>query len=173
MTVFSTPCLIGIGVSHSAYVMRSACSAKLSAMVRILCKVLTVAINILIWDEHGSTAELTFLALGLMAGAFYEQAPLREEVQDDVGGSKTISLAKNLVVKNPPVTRIHWLRAFQSCCRASTNLPRIILLTQLYVREWFNGNIPCRSLMSVLMHRNPLSLRSDPFLAAGNASQSS
>lgn len=41
-------CLIGIGVSHSAYVMRSACSATLSAIVGILCKVFTVLINIVI-----------------------------------------------------------------------------------------------------------------------------
>jgi solute carrier family 35 len=73
-----TSCLIGIGVSHSAYVMRSACSATLSAVVGILCKVLTVLINICLWDKHASAVELTFLALGLIAGAFYEQAPLRE-----------------------------------------------------------------------------------------------
>jgi GDP-mannose transporter len=70
-------CLIGIGVSHSAYVMRSACSATLSAVVGILCKVLTVAINIALWDKHAKPIELAFLALGLLAGALYEQAPLR------------------------------------------------------------------------------------------------
>lgn len=88
-------CLIGIGVSHSAYVMRSACSATLSAVVGILCKVLTVVINILIWDKHASTVELTFLALGLLAGAFYKQAPLREGGGgggDDPAGSKNIPL---------------------------------------------------------------------------------
>lgn len=72
-----TSCLIGIGVSHSAYVMRSACSATLSAVVGILCKVLTVAINIVIWDKHASMTELAFLAIGLLSGAFYEQAALR------------------------------------------------------------------------------------------------
>jgi len=70
-------CLIGVGVSHSAYVMRSACSATLSAVVGILCKVLTVLINLVIWDKHASIVQMAFLALGLLAGAFYEQAPLR------------------------------------------------------------------------------------------------
>jgi solute carrier family 35 len=73
-------CLIGIGVSHSAYVMRSACSATLSAVVGILCKVFTVLINIVIWDKHASLVELAFLALGLFAGALYEQAPMRKSM---------------------------------------------------------------------------------------------
>jgi solute carrier family 35 len=73
-------CLIGIGVSHSAYVMRSACSATLSAVVGILCKVFTVLINIVIWDKHASFTELVFLALGLFAGSLYEQAPMRKSV---------------------------------------------------------------------------------------------
>lgn len=76
LTLF-TSCLIGIGVSHSAYVMRSACSATLSAVVGILCKVLTVLINMCLWEKHASVVELGFLSLGLLAGAYYKQAPLR------------------------------------------------------------------------------------------------
>jgi GDP-mannose transporter len=77
VSVLFASCVIGLGVSHSAYVMRSACSATLSAVVGILCKILTVIINMVIWDKHASPAELAFLALGLLAGAFYEQAPMR------------------------------------------------------------------------------------------------
>lgn len=72
-------CLIGIGVSHSGYVMRSACSATLSAVVGILCKVFTVLMNVVFWEQHASPVELGFLALGLLAGAFYQQAPLRQD----------------------------------------------------------------------------------------------
>lgn len=77
VAVLFLSCVIGLGVSHSAYVMRSACSATLSAVVGILCKVVTVIINMVIWDKHASFVELVFLALGLFAGAFYEQAPMR------------------------------------------------------------------------------------------------
>jgi GDP-mannose transporter len=79
-------CLIGIGVSHSAYVMRSACSATLSAVVGILCKVFTVLINICLWDKHASAVELAFLSLGLIAGAFFEQAHLRDGTRGGGGG---------------------------------------------------------------------------------------
>lgn len=82
LSIMTTSCLIGIGVSHSAYVMRSACSATLSAVVGILCKVLTVLINLVIWDKHASVTELGFLAVGLLAGAFYMQAPLRVDFND-------------------------------------------------------------------------------------------
>jgi solute carrier family 35 len=77
ITILIASCVIGLGVSHSAYVMRSACSATLSAVIGILCKVITVIINIAIWDKHASPVELAFLATGLLAGALYEQAPLR------------------------------------------------------------------------------------------------
>lgn len=81
-----TSCLIGIGVSHSAYVMRSACSATLSALVGILCKVLTVLINICLWEKHASSTELAFLAIGLFAGSQYKQAPLRDKLLATRGG---------------------------------------------------------------------------------------
>jgi GDP-mannose transporter len=77
--VLIASCFIGVGVSHSAYVLRSACSATFSAIVGILCKVFTVLINMLVWDKHASIAELACLLLGLIAGALYEQAPMRED----------------------------------------------------------------------------------------------
>jgi solute carrier family 35 len=76
-------CLIGVGVAHSSYVMRSACSATLSAVVGIVCKIITVVINIYLWDKHASPTELFFLAIGLLAGFFYEQAPLRHDKRED------------------------------------------------------------------------------------------
>jgi solute carrier family 35 len=77
VVLIATSCAIGMGVSHSAYLMRSACSATLSAIVGILCKVITVVINTVMWDKHASPHEVAFLALGLICGMFYEQAPMR------------------------------------------------------------------------------------------------
>lgn len=77
VSVIACSCVFGIGASHSAYVMRSMCSATLSAVVGIVCKVVTVAINMIIWDKHASGLELAFLAIGLISGAMYRQAPMR------------------------------------------------------------------------------------------------
>jgi solute carrier family 35 len=78
-------CIIGSGVSHSSYVLRSTCSATLSAVIGILCKVATVLINFCIWDKHASMVELGFLAIGMMSGAYYKQAPLRTEIKCENG----------------------------------------------------------------------------------------
>lgn len=78
VSILLASCLIGVGVAHSSYVMRSACSATLSAVVGIVCKVFTVIINIALWDKHASVVELCFLLMGLVAGFYYEQAPLRD-----------------------------------------------------------------------------------------------
>lgn len=77
LAVIIASCVVGMGVSHSAYLMRSNCSATMSAVVGIMCKVITVIINVLIWDKHASRDEFVCLAFGLMAGMFYEQAPIR------------------------------------------------------------------------------------------------
>jgi solute carrier family 35 len=79
VAILTTSCVIGLGVSHSAYVLRSACSATLSAVVGISCKVFTVLINVAIWDKHANPVQLVFLLLGLVAGSFYQQAPLRSD----------------------------------------------------------------------------------------------
>jgi GDP-mannose transporter len=76
-TVVFGSCVIGVGASHSAYVLRSTCSTTLSAVVGIVCKVITVLLNMLIWDKHASGMELGFVALGLLLGACYKQAPMR------------------------------------------------------------------------------------------------
>jgi solute carrier family 35 len=78
ISVVFASCLIGVGVAHSSYVMRSACSATLSAVMGIVCKVITVLINIALWDKHASVVELCFLFMGLVAGFYYEQAPVRD-----------------------------------------------------------------------------------------------
>lgn len=73
-------CMIGLCVTHAVYVLRCAASATLSAVVGILCKVVSVMISYVVWDKPVTTIELVFLALGLAAGAFYQQAPLRQDL---------------------------------------------------------------------------------------------
>jgi GDP-mannose transporter len=46
-------------------------------MIGVLNKLVTVALNILLWDKHSSPLGTAFLLVCLAGGAFYEQAPLR------------------------------------------------------------------------------------------------
>jgi solute carrier family 35 len=84
ISILLASCMLGLGVSHSAYVVRSTCSATSSAVIGILCNVITVMINIAIWDRRASLVELALLATGLFAGAFYDQAPLRTPSVSDL-----------------------------------------------------------------------------------------
>lgn len=103
-SIILASCLIGVGVAHSSYVMRSACSATLSAVVGIVCKIITVFINIAIWDKHASAIELLFLMGGLLAGFFYEQAPLRQDrgqLREEEKDGESGPIAKQMHGKKP------------------------------------------------------------------------
>jgi solute carrier family 35 protein len=56
-------CLCGVGMSHASYLLREKASATLFTIVGILCKILTVGINLMIWDKHASMAGLGYLTL--------------------------------------------------------------------------------------------------------------
>jgi GDP-mannose transporter len=70
-------CLCGVGMSYSAFQLRALVSATTFTVVGILCKVLTVLINVLIWDKHANAAGLAALMVCLAAGSLYTPAPMR------------------------------------------------------------------------------------------------
>ena len=41
-------------------------------------KMLTVTVNVLIWDKHASSTGIAALCVCLLGGSLYKQAPLRE-----------------------------------------------------------------------------------------------
>jgi solute carrier family 35 protein len=79
-------CVVGVAMSHSSYLLRASMSAATAALVGIACKLLSVVLNILIWDKHAGPVELAFLAMGMAAAAMYQQAPLRKGARAGGGG---------------------------------------------------------------------------------------
>uniref|UniRef100_A0A7S4F6F9 Sugar phosphate transporter domain-containing protein n=1 Tax=Chrysotila carterae TaxID=13221 RepID=A0A7S4F6F9_CHRCT len=75
-------CTLGVGISYFAFLCRAAVSATCFTVIGNVCKVLTVLINVLIWDKHASAQGLCALGLCLLAAAFYKQAPKRG-ISDD------------------------------------------------------------------------------------------
>lgn len=63
----------------SGYLMRSNVSATAGVVVGVVCKLGSVVLNLLIWDQHASPVQLAFLVLGLAGGSLFQQAPLREK----------------------------------------------------------------------------------------------
>lgn len=71
-------CMCGLGMSHATYVLRNVVSATAFTVIGIMCKILTVVINCLIWDQHANSTGIMFLVVCLLAGSFYQQAPKRK-----------------------------------------------------------------------------------------------
>ena len=67
-------CVVGAAMSHASYLLRSHAAATTAAVVGIVCKLLSVTINLAIWDKHAAPSQLGFLLLGVFAAAAYKQA---------------------------------------------------------------------------------------------------
>lgn len=87
---------LGAAMSYFAWAARSALSATSFTIVGNVCKLLTITINVLIWDKHASSFGIMCLLFCLGAAFFYEQAPLRAEVKK-MGEGKNVDLISNKV----------------------------------------------------------------------------
>jgi len=76
----SISCAAGVFMSYFAFLARAAVSATSFTVIGNVCKILTVLINISIWDKHASPVGLSALLVCLAAAAAYQQAPFRKEV---------------------------------------------------------------------------------------------
>jgi hypothetical protein len=61
--------------------MRSNVSATAGVVCGVVCKILSVLINLMLWDQHATPVQLLFLAVGLTGGCLFRQAPLRASTQ--------------------------------------------------------------------------------------------
>jgi len=74
-------CVLGVAMSYFAFLARSLVSATYFTIVGNVCKLLTVVLNQLIWDLHANQTGVMALLFCLACAYFYEQAPLRKEVE--------------------------------------------------------------------------------------------
>lgn len=70
--------ILGAAMSYFAWMARSLLAATSFTIVGNVCKVLTIVINVMIWDKHASVTGVGFLLLCLVAAYFYKQAPMRD-----------------------------------------------------------------------------------------------
>ena len=74
---------LGVGMSYFAWSARSLLSAASFTVVGNVCKVLTIVINVSLWDKHASAFGICCLMFCLVAAYFYQQAPMRAIAKDD------------------------------------------------------------------------------------------
>ena len=64
---------------YYAWLARSLVSATLFTILGNVCKVVSIGINVSLWDKHASPFGIACLLFSLGAAYFYKQAPLREK----------------------------------------------------------------------------------------------
>lgn len=79
---------LGVGMSYFAWMARSLLSAASFTVVGNVCKVLTIAINVSLWDKHASPVGIGCLMFCLGAAFFYKQAPMRADSKDSDDATK-------------------------------------------------------------------------------------
>ncbi|KAL7481984.1 hypothetical protein ACHAW6_007670 [Cyclotella cf. meneghiniana] len=71
-------CVVGTGIGYSGWYCRDKVSAASYTLIGVMNKCLTVLVNLLIWDNHAPMEGIASLALCLVGGAFYSQAPMKK-----------------------------------------------------------------------------------------------
>jgi len=69
--------LLGVAIAYFSFMARAAVSATYFTVIGNVCKVLTVFINVFMWDLHATPAGLASLFVCLVGAYFYKQSPLR------------------------------------------------------------------------------------------------
>lgn len=70
-------CIAGTGIGYSSWWCRDKVSATSFTLIGVMNKCLTVLLNLAIWDQHAPPGGIACLALCLIGGSIYRQAPLR------------------------------------------------------------------------------------------------
>lgn len=71
--------IMGVAIAYFSFLARGAVSATYFTVIGNTCKVLTVFINVFMWDLHASPMGLASLFVCLVGAYFYKQAPMRAD----------------------------------------------------------------------------------------------
>lgn len=74
-------CIVGVAISYAGFNLRKQVSATSFTVVGVVCKVVTVLINDLIWSQHSGGFGHLGLAMCIAAGFLYERAKAEQRAQ--------------------------------------------------------------------------------------------
>mmetsp|Transcript_42007 Transcript_42007/g.76295 ORF Transcript_42007/g.76295 Transcript_42007/m.76295 type:complete len:357 (+) Transcript_42007:115-1185(+) len=75
-------CVLGACLSWAGWNCRNLVSATVYTILGVLCKLMSVALNIALGNKHASPLGLTALCFTLMASATYKKSPMRQDTWD-------------------------------------------------------------------------------------------
>jgi GDP-mannose transporter len=73
-------CVLGTVISYAGFNCRNVLSATSFTVVGVMNKMITVLINLFIWDNHASWAGILWLCVCIGAGTVYREAPMRPTI---------------------------------------------------------------------------------------------
>jgi hypothetical protein len=73
-------CLFGVAISYFGFACRQALSPTAFTVLGVMNKLITVLVNITIWDKHASVTGIGSLLLCIVGGVLYERAVKKEKV---------------------------------------------------------------------------------------------
>jgi len=85
-------CIVGTLIGYTGWKCRGMVSAATYTLVGVVNKFFTVLLNVVLWDKHSSTTGLVAVCICLLAGFFYQQAPLRSEKSKGNGDDREQSI---------------------------------------------------------------------------------
>jgi GDP-mannose transporter len=68
-------CLLGLAMSYFSFAARSAFSATYFTLLGNVCKLLTIALNNVVWSHHSSLGGTVAVLVALFAAYLYQEAP--------------------------------------------------------------------------------------------------
>lgn len=76
-------CLFGVAISFFGFAARKAVSATAFTVTGVVNKLLTVVVNVVIWDKHASNLGLGCLLVTIVGGVLYQQSTTKAPVNSN------------------------------------------------------------------------------------------
>jgi len=77
--VLFTSGVIGVGIAFTGFACRKALSAAAYTLVGVVNKLMTVLLNVFLFDDHASVLGVAALCVTIAGATLYEQSPMRSE----------------------------------------------------------------------------------------------
>lgn len=71
-------CCVGMGISYTGFQCRSLLSATSYTLIGVVNKLITILLNVVLWDRHASGAGMACLLMCMLSSSLYSPAPLRK-----------------------------------------------------------------------------------------------
>ncbi|KAI4324150.1 hypothetical protein L6164_023712 [Bauhinia variegata] len=90
-------CLFGLSISFFGFSCRRAISATGFTVLGIVNKLLTVVINLLIWDKHSTLLGTVGLLICMLGGIFYQQSTSKPKAPKEVTAQESVEEQQKLL----------------------------------------------------------------------------